>query len=306
MLRQYENLLFPIAVGVCVAVAGGALVYFLVVRKRKSTPKTLQDPEVKVPLRLVDKEVVTHNTMRFKFALPTSEHILGLPTGQHVYVSARIGGSLVVRPYTPISQEHTKGYVELMVKIYRKNVHPRFPDGGKMSQYMESMEIGDFLDFRGPSGLLVYKGRGAFAIRSDKKAEPRVKSVKQVGMVAGGTGITPMFQLIQEVLNDPNDKTRLYLLFANQSEDDVLIRDLLEDLHDKHSDQFKLWFTLDRAAANWKYSEGFVNADMIREHLPPAGEDTLILSCGPPPMVQGAVVPALDSLGYNSDMRFNY
>lgn len=29
-----------------------------------------------------------------------------------------------------------------------------------MSQYLESIKINDTIDFRGPSGLLVYKGKG--------------------------------------------------------------------------------------------------------------------------------------------------
>lgn len=29
-----------------------------------------------------------------------------------------------------------------------------------MSQYLESLKINDVIDFRGPSGLLVYKGKG--------------------------------------------------------------------------------------------------------------------------------------------------
>lgn len=43
--------------------------------------------------------------------------------------------------------------------MYFKNP-PKFPDGGKMSQYLDSMSIGDFMDVKGPSGLLVYEGRG--------------------------------------------------------------------------------------------------------------------------------------------------
>lgn len=41
-------------------------------------------------------------------------------------------------------------------------------------------------------------------------------AVKRVGMIAGGTGITPMLQLIRQVLKDKDDKTELALLFANQ------------------------------------------------------------------------------------------
>lgn len=45
-------------------------------------------------------------------------------------------------------------------QVYFKNTHPKFPEGGKMSQYLESLKINDVIDFRGPSGLLVYKGKG--------------------------------------------------------------------------------------------------------------------------------------------------
>ena len=74
-----------------------------------------------------------------------------------------------------------------MVKVYFKDVHPKFPDGGKMSQYLNDMKIGDTIDVRGPSGLLVYNGDGEFAIRKDKKSEPKMSSYKKVSMIAGGT-----------------------------------------------------------------------------------------------------------------------
>ncbi|MPC79497.1 NADH-cytochrome b5 reductase 1 [Portunus trituberculatus] len=56
----------------------------------------------------------------------------------------------------------------------------------------------------------------------------------------------------------------------------------------------------------WKYSSGFVSADMISEHLYPSGDDTLVLMCGPPPMTNFACIPNLDKLGYSSSMRFAY
>jgi cytochrome-b5 reductase len=44
-------------------------------------------------------------------------------------------------------------------------------------------------------------------------------------MIAGGTGITPMLQLIREMLQNPDESIELRLIFANQSEDDILLRD---------------------------------------------------------------------------------
>lgn len=47
-----------------------------------------------------------------------------------------------------------------VLQVYFKDTHPKFPDGGKMSQYLENMQIGDTIEFRGPNGLLVYQGKG--------------------------------------------------------------------------------------------------------------------------------------------------
>ena len=45
---------------------------------------------------------------------------------------------------------------------------------------------------------------------------------------------------------------------------------------------------------------------MIKEHLPEPSADTLILMCGPPPMIKFACLPNLDKLGYTEDMYFAY
>ena len=54
----------------------------------------------------------------------------------------------------------------------------------------------------------------------------------------------------------------------------------------------------DVGGESWKYSVGFVDEEMLRAHLPPAGPDTLILLCGPPPMIEYACLPALKALGH--------
>lgn len=115
-----------------------------------------------------------------------------------------------------------------------------------------------------------------------------------------------MLQLIRAILKDPEDPTQCFLLFANQTEKDIILREDLEELQARHPGRFKLWFTLDHPPEGWAYSKGFVSADMIREHLPAPGEDVLLLLCGPPPMVQLACHPSLDKLGYSPKMRFTY
>lgn len=227
----------------------GLAVGSYLVRRSRRPRVTLLDPNEKYLLRLLDTTTVSHNTKRFRFALPTAHHVLGLPVGKHVYLSARIDGSLVIRPYTPVTSDEDQGYVDLVIKVYLKGVHPKFPEGGKMSQYLNNLKIGDVVEFRGPSGLLTYIGKGNFSIQLDKKspAEPRV--AKRLGMIAGGTGITPMLQLARAILKDPEDPTQCFLLFANQTEKDIILREDLEELQAQHPGRFKLWFTLDHPPA---------------------------------------------------------
>ncbi|KAM3870232.1 NADH-cytochrome b5 reductase 2 [Diretmus argenteus] len=303
-----QSLAIPALVALSVVVL--SVLYFLLRgpggEKKKKLPFTLQDPTVKYPLCLLEKQEMSPDTKKFRFGLPSSAHILGLPIGQHVYLSARVNGSLVVRAYTPVSSDEDQGYVDLVVKVYYKNCHPAFPEGGKMSQYLDNMAIGDSIDFRGPNGLLVYNGKGSFSIRPDKKSEPKVRKFKHIGMIAGGTGITPMLQLIRSITADPADNTKVSLIFANQTEKDILLREELEEVKRNHPDKLELWFTLDKPPQDWRYSSGFVTYDMIKDHLPPVSSDVLVVLCGPPPMIQNACLPNLEKLGYRTDNIFAY
>ena len=115
------------------AFVGGFFIYKLLSgQKKKNEPKVaLVDSNVKYPFELVYKEEITHDTRKFRFALPSPDHCLGLPVGQHIYLSATVNGELVVRPYTPTSSDNDKGYFDLVIKVYKANVHPKFPQGGE-------------------------------------------------------------------------------------------------------------------------------------------------------------------------------
>lgn len=43
-------------------------------------------------------------------------------------------------------------------------------------------------------------------------------TVRRLGMIAGGTGLTPMLQVVKRVLSRKEDTTQLSLIFANQTE----------------------------------------------------------------------------------------
>ena len=176
-----------------------------------------------------------------------------------------------------------------------------------MSQHLESLSVGDEILVRGPSGNLTYDGKGCFNIR-DKPSSPfKPSSYKKVAMIAGGTGITPMYQFIQAVLKDPEDTTQLWLLFANKSEDDILVRPQLESFAEKYPEKFKLFLTITQPRdSGWNHFVGHVNSDMMKSCLPSPSEDTLVLLCGRPAMVTDTLHPALDQLSYSSVHRYKY
>ena len=102
------------------------------------------------------------------------------------------------------------------------------------------------------------------------------------------------------------DQFTYFLIFSHQSEDDILLREELDQIQAAHPDRFKVWYTLDRADKGWRYSTGYINEDMIRDHLEPPSDDNMVLLCGPPPMVKFACVPSLDKLGYSKEMRVGF
>uniref|UniRef100_A0A1L8DZK6 NADH-cytochrome b5 reductase n=1 Tax=Nyssomyia neivai TaxID=330878 RepID=A0A1L8DZK6_9DIPT len=306
----------PVVVGIAAVVTGIVLYKFWYKgnnkdsRRSKSTKpaklKTLLDPNEKYLLPLIEKEEISHDTRRFRFGLPSKQHVLGLPIGQHINLSATISDELVIRAYTPVSSDDDCGFVDLVIKVYKRNVHPKFPNGGKMSQHLDAMKIGDTIAFRGPSGKLQYTGNGAFSIKKSRKDPPAQVKATKLNMIAGGTGITPMLQLVRNILKAGTDRTEIALLFANQSENDILLRNELEHFSSEYPEQFKVWYTLDSTPADWKYSKGFISDEMIKEHLLPPSDSTLTLMCGPPPMITYACIPNLDKLGHSPDLRFAY
>ena len=148
-----------------------------------------------------------------------------------------------------------------------------------MTQYLDNMKIGDTILVSGPKGRFNYEKN----------------KYNKLGMIAGGTGITPMLQVIEEILKHPDDKTEIALLYGNLTEQDIILRDRLEELARKHS-QFTLYHVLNEPPANWTQGVGFITQEMIEKYLPPVGEKMNILMCGPPPML-GAMKSHLEKLG---------
>ncbi|CAK9012813.1 NADH-cytochrome b5 reductase-like protein (B5R), partial [Durusdinium trenchii] len=211
--------------------------------------------------KLKETERVSHNTQLYRFELPSNNHETGLTVASCLVARAVVDGKKVVRPYTPVSLNHQRGYVDLLVKTYPA-------PGGRMSRHIEALEPGQALEMKGPF----------------KKVDYKANMHKKVGMIAGGTGITPMLQVIREVLSNPQDHTEIHLVFANVTEDDILLRDELDALQYLYP-AFHVYYTLDKPPSGWTMGAGFVSADIIKAHLPSPEDDCLLLVCGPKGLV---------------------
>lgn len=222
--------------------------------------------------RLRSKKELADSIWRFVFDLPAKHSILGLPVGQHVAVKGIIDEHTVVRSYTPISNNRDLGRLELLIKVYPE---------GKLGNYLKNCDEGAEVEIRGPKGAMKY--------RRDMS--------KRIGMIGGGTGITPLFQIIRTVCEDKKDDTRIDLLYGNASEADIMLRDKLDQYARDCPEKFSVYYVLGSPPANWQGGKGRIDKTLIEQRLPASGKDNKVLLCGPPGMVK-AMTKSLVELGY--------
>ena len=145
---------------------------------------------------------------------------------------------------------------------------------------------------------------------------------KNIGMVAGGSGVTPCLQVASELISSPSDTTSMTLIFCNRGPEDVFLRDYISDLESKSGGRFKCLYCVDKPEDGWEGLTGYVTPEMVAAHLPGPGEGSMVMVCGPPPMYeavcggkvfekgkppgQGEVTGILGGMGYKSDMVFKF
>lgn len=238
---------------------------------------------------------LNHNCKIFRFDLPSKNHITGIHVASALLTQFQTPSqSPVIRAYTPISPEETRGYLELLIKKY---------ENGPMSSYIHNMKINDKLSFKGPI--------------SKYQWIPNKHS--KIALIAGGTGITPMFQLIRKIFKEKEDKTEVILVSANITENDILLRQELEQFKKEHPDRFHITYVLDNPPENWKGASGRINKDLLKSVLPsPSLENIKIFVCGPPGFYQtisgmkrsasdqGDLEGILKELGYNKEQVFKF
>ncbi|KAM7268913.1 hypothetical protein ACFE04_011079 [Oxalis oulophora] len=294
-----------VPVGALAAISGGisGLLYFsspnlayLDEVKQETGPKVALSADKWIEFKLQDTARVSHNSHLYRFSFDPDAKF-GLDVASCILTRAPTGQDdngktkYVIRPYTPISDPDSKGHFDLLIKVYPE---------GKMSQHFASLKPGDVLEVKGPIEKLRYS--------------PNMK--KHIGMIAGGSGITPMLQVIEAILKNPDDITQVDLIYANISPDDILLKQKLDSLASSHPN-FNVFYTVDNPTKVWKGGKGYISKDMVVKGLPRPSEDTLILVCGPPGLMQhvsgekdkrdqGELSGILKEIGYTEQMVYKF
>ncbi|KAL8276245.1 hypothetical protein RQP46_011362 [Phenoliferia psychrophenolica] len=310
--KESSSNLAPILIGLGFAGAGGFYYSTLgsakttadakqSVEKRGLTGKTALVPDAFVNFKLASIEKYNHNTSTFTFELPEGT-TSGMTVASAVVVKAATeglalnkNGKPAIKPYTPVSAPDVQGKLTFLIKHY---------PGGVMTEHIFGLKPGDELSVKGPIPKFAYKAN----------------EFDTVGLICGGSGITPMWQIIQQIDSDPTDKTKAVLVFGNVSEADILMRKEFEELAARKPDQFKVHFVLDKPPTGWKGPAGYIDSKVLSQALPAAteGDKIKLFVCGPPGQVesisgnkasfkdQGPLKGVLASLGYTEAQVYKF
>ncbi|KAK6460820.1 NADH-cytochrome b5 reductase 2 [Scheffersomyces coipomensis] len=255
--------------------------------------KTFTNGDEWIDLKLIKSIDLTKDTKHLYFELKDKDDVSGLITASLLltkFVTPK--GSNVIRPYTPVSDLEQKGVIEFVVKKY---------EGGKMSSHIHDLKPNDTLSFKGP--IVKWKW------------EPN--QFKQISLIGGGTGITPLYQLVDEITKNPKDNTKIDLFYGSLTEEDILLKKELDAIASKHN-QLKIHYFVDKATPTWKGETGYISKEFLSKALPGPSADTKVFVCGPPglykavsgpkvsPSDQGDLTGVLADLGYAKENVFKF
>lgn len=193
----------------------------------------------------------------------------------------------VARPYTPVSAPNEPGRIDLLVKQYKD---------GKHSTHLHALKPGDSLLFA--------------AVFPGFKWIPNTTS--HVTLIAGGSGITPIYQLAQGILRNPEDRTAITLIYAANTEEDILLKKQFDEFELDFPGRFKAVYTVSQPAEGSTLRKGRVSKQLLEEVTHPSpGREDMVFLCGPPAMETALkgdrkTKGVLEELGYRKDQVHSF
>lgn len=240
-------------------------IMFNLFKKKKDEPKK-GDQYLSLKVREVVKE--TPDTVTIYFEQP--EPYLDYKPGQYLTVILEIDGKEVRRSYSLC----TSPFVDPHPGITVKRV-----DKGLVSNYLND-------HIRPGKTINIMKPLGNFTL------DFHSKNARQLVMIAGGSGITPIMGIAKSLLiNEPQSKVSL--LFCSRSEEGIIFKKALENLESQYGPRFQVTHQLSKPSASWTGSKGRLNHTVLANYLDSAidknAEATHFFLCGPEGMMEIAM-----------------
>lgn len=193
---------------------------------------------------------LTPNMKNFTFKRVDSSAFPFFRAGQYVSLQAKIGDSLVSRPYSISSSpdEALEGRLSLGIE-----------DAGFFSGYMNNeAKIGDRFVMTEPSGEFHYEN---------------IRDKKNIVCIAGGSGITPFLSMAKSVA-EGNEDYNMTLFYGAKDFENLAYRDELEVLK---KSGVQIIYVLETAHEGCE--QGFVTAKMLEKYVD-INSSTFFM-CGP-------------------------
>eukprot|EP00943_MAST-04B_sp_MAST-4B-sp1_P000944 g944.t1 len=238
-------------------------------------------PNEFLPFYLLNKKQIANTMFIYTFLLDPS-HSLGIKTVErHLQVRGKLPSSneVVIREYTPVSHNKVKGKFDLAVKLY---------PNGKMSKIFANLKNGDSIEMRGPFGdvsIEMPEFENIAKIGRGPNFKTNFNEMKNISMVAGGSGITPMLQILKSDAAQVSD-VQFCLLFANRTLGDVsFFKDLMH--LSQNNKNISIYFYLSQGPlpsapiAGCNIEIGRIGEKHLREVIFPPRKDSALLICGP-------------------------
>jgi NAD(P)H-flavin reductase len=242
------------------------------------------------PVQLVESKGLTHDVNHYKFRLPSPDSPAA-PVGSAMLIKTAAG----IRPFTPVYNNSDPGYVHFAIKNYHRGV----------SKSLADLEIGDEVKIAGPIPYIEVTSSSA--------------NYDQVYLIGAGNGITPLWSYLTDTLNDPMSETKLKLIYANKSKDDIVFMDEINRLKAQYPGRFEIVHVLEKASEVAQYT-GRLTDEILKKEISTVGSDNQILVCGPPmfietvagakpagpPFVQGTLGGTLKEIGFKQNQVVKY
>lgn len=164
--------------------------------------------------------------------------------------------------FTISSAPHHRGFLESTIKA-----------SGDFTSTIDRTKEGDEAAIQGPFG------RFSYVLHPERK---------NLVFIAGGIGITPIMSMIRDMAGKTDQGYRAVLLYANQTEQDIVFRQELEELARNQETDLDIRYFLAHPPEGWEGETGHITREKIRQYCPEPKEQDFYI-CGPPPMMKNII-----------------